>query len=118
MMRDANGKWFISDYATPSFANSQAGLEAYHRSLYAEKESEIAVNELLLKNKGNYPGDSEGYIELINISDHYVDMSAYCLSDNADIPFRAVLPQVNVAPGDVCCVGFSELGLSFDGPSG
>ena len=49
MMRDKDGNWFISEYGTPGYGNNEAGLQKYHDSLLAEGNSDIVVNELLVR---------------------------------------------------------------------
>ena len=104
MMRDADGKWFVSEYGTPGFSNSLEGLEQYHQSLMGDEEPEIVVNELLVRNEGNFrseQGTFDGFIEFKNVSDHAVDMADYNISDDIKVPFRYHLETKQLMPGEV-----------------
>ena len=121
MMRDANGQWFISDIATPGFSNDEKGRDSYIASLYSDEKADVVINELLLKEKGNYPdpdGMKDGYIELLNVSDHTIDLSSFYLSGNETVPFRYRLPAVSIRSGETYCLYFGENNIDFDGPSG
>ncbi len=103
MIRDGRN-WTIVDFPTPDFENSAEGLEAYRQSLFAEGQTDIAVNELLPKNNGNYinkNGRFDGYIELINNSDSIINLSDYYLSDDISVPFKLQLPKVYLSSGEL-----------------
>ncbi|MBR0481567.1 MAG: lamin tail domain-containing protein [Firmicutes bacterium] len=103
MIRDGRN-WLIVDHPTPGFENSEAGLDAYRASLYAEGSVDIAVNELLPKNNGNYineHGRYDGYIEFINISDSICNLSDYYISNDISSPFKYQLPKYYLSPGEI-----------------
>ena len=107
MVRDENGNWYVTDDATPGFENSSAGKEAYFNSLISDEECELVVNELLVSNKGNFVneyGKYEGFIELINISDHTINLRDFTISDSEALPFRYILPDIQLASGELFTV--------------
>ena len=122
MMRDGNGQWFVSGYGTPGYPNTEKGLDSYYASLWAdEEENVIQINELLLKNKGNYldkTGTYSGYLEVVNTSDKPVDLGEYALSDSQGIPFRYSFGSRVLNSGELVCISFADLGFDFNGPKG
>lgn len=129
MMRDGDGKWFVSEYGTPGYPNTMAGLEAYYESLKGEAEEELVINEFLARNKGNFmnkDGVYAGFIEFINVSDHVIDMSEYTLGDTVNVPFRHTFEAVQLAPKEVYSVYLGDsslgkekyIGFKFDNNNG
>lgn len=129
MMRDGDGKWFVSEFGTPGYPNTEAGLEAYYASLYSEDTGELIINEFMARNKGNFrnkDGVYTGFIEFKNVSDHNVDLGQYTLGDSIAVPFRHTLEDITLAPGAIYSLylGNEELGtenyagFNFDGTSG
>lgn len=131
MMRDGNGAWFVSEYGTPGYPNTQNGLTSYYESLLAPEDEtvEIIVNEFLARNKGNFKnqdGVYTGFIEFINITDKPVNLSQYSLSDNTAVPFKYNFENVELAPNGIYCLylgsqNYSKekyLGFNFDGNNG
>ncbi len=130
MMRDGNGEWFVCNYGTPGFSNTEAGLTAYYESLKADEETAaLQVNEFLARNKGNFvneDGSYSGYIEVINVSDETINLSDYTLSNNTEVPFKYTFPDVTLASGEVYRVYTGEVtngtqeytGFNFDSTMG
>lgn len=112
MIRDDNGNWHISSYVTPGYENSQKGLEEYISSISeTDISQEIVINEFLTKNKGNYLNEcqnSDGFIELMNVSDHSVNLAEYCLSDDLYVPYRKQLDNVVLSPNEICTLNLGE----------
>lgn len=103
MMRDATGEWIVSSYGTPGFANSKEGLDAYLNSLIDTSAPEIVINEMLLRNEGNFKnefGSYDGYIEFKNVSDHAVDLGTYVISNTEETPFLTSLQSRFISPGE------------------
>jgi len=100
-----NGReWNITSTPTPGFENSEKGLEAYRKDLKSAGDSPLVLNELLCKNDGNYIniyGRTDGYIELINVSDQYITLSDCYISDDPVVPFKFQLPKEYLAPGEL-----------------
>ncbi|MBQ1877957.1 MAG: CotH kinase family protein [Erysipelotrichaceae bacterium] len=107
MMRDGNGKWFVSNFGTPGYGNNQEGLQKYFDSLKSDEKPEIAINEFLCRNKGNFLseiGTYDGFVEIINTSDHNVDISQYTLGDSHSVPFRYSFEPVVLKPQEVYAI--------------
>ncbi len=129
MNRKADGSWFIANYGTPNHENSMQGLNAYLASLMSEESSEIVVNEVLVKNNGNFIneyGRMDGFIELINISDHPVSLKDYNLGNDIYSPFRYRFEDIILKPnelyvlytGDSTLLGTDYLGFTFKNKNG
>ena len=128
MMRDKDGQWFVSQYGTPGFSNNEAGLEQYFQSLKGEQQGELSINEFLCRNKGNFispAGSFDGFLELINISDHVVNLGEYTLGDNKATPFMYSFEDRLLNPGELYVVytGYSYteadyIGFSFEKSNG
>ncbi len=104
MIRNQSGQWSISNMATPGFENSIAGHDAYLASLTQETETDLVVNEILLRNKGNFIneyGDLCGFIEFKNISDHILNLKDYSISDDSNAVFKTSLPDLYLSPNEV-----------------
>ena len=100
----SNSGWVMTDSPTPGFENSESGLEGYRASLIGTEGTDIVLNELLCKNSGNYRnefGRFDGFIELMNVSDGYVSMSDYYISNDISSPFKMRLPDYILAPGEI-----------------
>ena len=63
----------------------------------------ISINEVMASNATTITdedGDFEDWIELHNYGGEPVNLDGFGLSDNYDSPFKWVLPEVNLAPGE------------------
>jgi len=103
--RDMNGVWFTSSKPTPGFINTLEGYDNYLSSLVIE--SDIKINEVLVKNDGNFKNSYDnyvGYIEIINEGDNPVNLENYCLSDNLSAPFRSCLPKIILGSNETIAI--------------
>ncbi|HPW52802.1 MAG TPA: lamin tail domain-containing protein [Erysipelotrichaceae bacterium] len=104
MNRNADGSWYISNYGTPNQENSLQGLNAYLATLEGEPGNEIVINEILVKNNGNFlneQGRLDGFVELINISDQPVSLKDYYLGSDKYSPFRYQFADVVLMPNEL-----------------
>ncbi|MBO4879231.1 MAG: lamin tail domain-containing protein [Clostridia bacterium] len=70
----------------------------------------VRINEVLPSNKYDITdedGDRSDWVELYNSSDNPVDLSAYCLSDDANDPGKWALPAVILQPHDYIVIFLS-----------
>lgn len=127
MMRDKDGQWFVSSYGTPGYPNNQSGLDGYFASLRSDEEPALAVNELLVRNDGNFrapDGQYEGFLEVINVSDEPLELSEYAVGLSTAVPFRYTFSARQLAPGEVAVVyaggkaSDSQLGMNFTAKGG
>lgn len=129
MNRKADGTWFVANYGTPNHENSMQGLNAYLASIMSEETSAIVVNEVLVKNNGNFINEYErmdGFIELINISDQPVSLKDYNLGNDIYSPFRYRFEDIILQPnelyvlytGDSTLLGTNYLGFTFKNKNG
>ena len=124
MMRDKDGQWFISDFGTPGFPNTENGLTAYYESLKSDEAKELVINEFLNRNKGNFMVDGryEGFIEFKNISDHNVDLGEYTIGKSKENPYLYHFDSVVIGPGEVYSIytgnGDGHLGFRFENEAG
>lgn len=69
--------------------------------------SQVRINEVMASNSSTISdedGDFEDWIELFNAGSSTVNLSGYGLSDNYDQPFKWVLPNVSIGPGQFLLV--------------
>ncbi len=129
MNRRADGSWFVANYGTPNHENSMQGLNDYIASLLTDEGSEIVVNEVLIKNNGNFIneyGRMDGFIELINISNQPVNLKDYNLGNDIYSPFRYKFNDIILQPnelyvlytGDSTLLGENYLGFTFKNKNG
>ena len=101
MCRNENGSWITTYDATPGFENSLTGKQEYITSLSSDDDS-LIISEFLVTNKGNFIneyGRCDGFIEIYNNSNETIDLSKCLLSNDASVPFKFQLPQVDLNPG-------------------
>lgn len=104
MGRDIAGSWHIYGVITPGFVNTLEGNTNYLDNLKAEENPMLSINEVLPSNEGYFKdsfGNYSGYIEIINNSDQTINLSEYAISNNYNMPFQYVLPDVNLKKNEV-----------------
>ena len=107
MARDENGKWVIQNKPTPGYSNNVEGHTNFLKSLETTEEKDIAINEILPSNKGNFKNEFNeysGYIEIKNISNSTVNLENYSLSNNEDVNFKWQFPNIKLSKGEVLLV--------------
>ena len=115
MIPDEAGSWVLSTYATPGFANTADGHEAYLKSRSADSFP-VRLSEIVASND-IYPAPDGGlydYIELHNSTDQPVDLGGCRLSDTEDEAKYTFPTGTVIEPGGylvVWCGG--EGGASF-----
>ena len=65
--------------------------------------SQVVINEIQASNSNTIfdeDGDAEDWVELLNTGDQPENLNGYGLSDDFDRPFRWVMPDVNINPGE------------------
>lgn len=63
----------------------------------------LVINEIMVRNSDNTGivapnGKAEDWIELYNFSDDTIDLSNYFLTDSIEVPIKANLPTLRLAP--------------------
>lgn len=87
--------------------------------LQSANAQQLVINEFMASNSSTHhdeDGDFEDWIEIYNLSDAWVNLSGFGLSDDPDRPFRWIFPGVSVAPGQFLLVWAS--GKDRRDPSG
>jgi hypothetical protein len=82
-------------------------------------EAQIVINEIQASNGSTLfdeDGDAEDWIELYNAGRETVNLSGYGLSDDYDNPFRWIIPDVPIQPGEYLIIWASGKERSL--PSG
>ena len=112
-----NGKSFDPDglcpFPTPGYANTEEGYTCY---LNSTALPELAISEVMTANGSYYAVnyfDHYDLIEVVNTSDHPIDLSNYYLCDNRDSTNRYHFPEITLEPGQfyvVLCSGDPSLG--------
>ena len=100
--RDESGEWVITEQPTPGRPNVLSGQKSE-----SVKEGEVALNELMCSNPLLFPdenGEPHDYVEVVNRTDHAVDLEGYWLSDNTARPHKWQFPAVELPAGGVLAV--------------
>ena len=98
--------------ATPGYANTQEGYEAYLQNLQLP---ELYISEVMSSNSKYLPVKGECYdlVEVKNNSDSPINLGDYTLTDKRSEPMRYQFPSVTLQPGEyfvVYCSGNTSLG--------
>ncbi len=93
-----DGEWSLTAAPTPGASNAlvQRGEEPL-------MEGDVVLNEIVTCNPMLYPdedGEFTDYVELLNRSDHPVDLEDYALSDNPERPVKWHFPAVTLGAGE------------------
>lgn len=105
-VRQADGAFARSAYATPGFANDEQGLAALTAARTGQNGG-IVLSEIMAACRISRPdgdGDFCDYIEVANLSDKAVDLTGYSLSDSEKAPYKWQFPSRILAPGEVALV--------------
>ena len=111
-----NGESYDSDgpcqLATPGYANTQEGYEAYLQNLQLP---ELYISEVMSSNSKYLPDNGKCYdlVEVKNNSASPINLGDYTLTDKRSEPGRYAFPNVTLQPGEyfvVFCSGNPALG--------
>ena len=108
-IRTGDAAWDISTEPTPGLPNDSANYQALTEP---SGDSPVIINEIVASNStvlGDENGEYYDYIELYNNSNETVDLTDWCLSDDAAQPRKWSFPQVSIAPGEYLVVYASGL---------
>jgi len=98
--------WLYYPKPTPGEPNYTQGFEALPDGTPKAK-GYLHVNEVMAENLKTLPdedGDYPDWIELYNSADFSINLEGYGLSDKEDNPFRWILPDVTIEPGQYLVV--------------
>lgn len=101
MARDLDGNWLITSTFTPGYINTIEGQDKYRSNLWAE--SDLVINEVLVRNNGNFANEDgiySGYIEILNLGDE-INLNGYSISNTYDAPFKYQIGDVTLKTGEV-----------------
>ena len=114
MARNANAEWVIQNVATPGFANTIEGHEAFLSTIQTVDDTSLIINEFLVRNDGNFMMDNQfyGFIEIKNVSDHAVSLMNYSLSNSLSESFKWQFPNMIVQPDEIVVVYTSGKNLT------
>ena len=105
--RDEKGEYALSLYPTPGFENNRDGYCAYQETLLPKGDvviSEVVVCNVSTSLKTGAPPQKIDWVEIKNISDRAVDLSACCLSDKLSEPGKYSFPKRELKPGEYLTV--------------
>lgn len=88
----ADGLWEETDFPTPGHENTAQGYEYFMQT--RETPGPLVISEVCVDNYTSFYHESIGYsdwVEIKNISSSSVDLSRFCLSDDADTPAQYTL---------------------------
>ena len=109
----SDGTYKESAIPSPGFANTEDGYLAFRSN--QSINSDLIISEVMPSNaKYMVQDDGEYYdwVELTNVSDHDIQLSAYSLSDDPGELHKFTLPDVTLEPGEqyvVICSGYPDL---------
>ena len=89
-------------FPTPADDNSSVTFDSLTLSPM-DQSSPVRINELLKFNRysiRDFYGERSPWAELYNSSGSSVSLGNYCLSDDADNPFKWHFPDVSIEPGE------------------
>lgn len=116
--RQPDGSFQVTDYATPGFENTPAGLEAW-KAARGTDGTTVAITELMASNRTTLPdgdGDFSDWIELTNTGKKAWDLTGYYLSDEEGDPMKWALPPLALEAGEsvvIFCSGKNRLGAEM-----
>lgn len=91
-----DGKYQVTEDATPNFPNTPEGLAAFRQGR-VQDNPQIVISEVLISNKSALPDELGIYsdvVELHNVSAGSVYLGNYFLSDNKNLRFAYRLPDM------------------------
>ena len=106
-----NGESYDADgpcqMATPGYANTQEGYEAYLQNL---RLPDLYISEVLSSNSKYLPVKNECYdlVEVKNNSGAPINLGEYTLTDKRSEPYRYMFPDVMLQPGEYFVVYCSD----------
>ena len=93
LVPDSSGIWSLSAMPTPGYENSVSGWEQFQETLVPA--GPLVINEVCVENFSLYYNEKldeyPDWVEIKNISDETVDLSGFCLSDDASEPGKGTL---------------------------
>ena len=105
LIRQADGTFTQTKYATPGFENTADGYEQYQQTLCTA--GALSINEVMVSNEAVFGDTRHGWqdwVEIKNVSSDTVELSDYFLSDSHKDYFEWQLPQRTLAPGEVILI--------------
>ena len=109
-----DGEFLPTTFASPGFANSPAGYDAWQASLSCRGPlviHEVSVADPYGVNAGLLGG--RDWVEIKNISEETVQLSDYYLSDDEDDYRRWQLPEKKLGPGNLCVIVCTDEPLEY-----
>ncbi len=107
--RNGSGEYTAELYPTPGYENSRQGYCDYQETLLPT--GELVISEVVVYNRSVDFGSPYGFcdwVEIRNISENTVDLSAYCITDKASNLEKVCFPKGELKPGGyltVLCTG-------------
>ena len=126
LIRAEDGQWQTAVFATPGYENTDAGFEAWLKSIDTESQS-VVISEVM-PGSGFAIIDGEGnqsdWVELYNNGNQEVVLSGAFLSDDTMNRAKWQIPELTIKPGEralIRCAGAAagegeaDFALSRDG---
>jgi len=108
-----DGTYLMTAAVTPGFENTEQGRIDYIAE--SDPAGPLVISEVMPSNDRllrQRDGKSYDWVEIANISDSAVNLSGFCISDDADMPEKFRLPDRELAPGErivIICSGNTDL---------
>ena len=105
LARDGEGNWAATAFATPGYANTAEGYEAFQTA--QERSSPLLIWEVVV-----YAEKASDWVEIKNVSDQTMDLSGYYITDNLKKGEKYQPLSGTLAPGAVTAVDCTAFSLS------
>jgi hypothetical protein len=93
-------EWKATDKPTPGFENSDAGYEAFKKSMVVS-DPPVLISEVMTSNAITLTDNTGAYsdwVEVVNVSAADVNLNGFGLSDRPDVPLKWRFPDVTLKP--------------------
>ncbi len=114
---EEDGTWVITECATPGFANTPEGREAYRLSIGWGQRT-VEVTEFMASNHATLAapdGHFYDWVELTNNGSDTVNLCGWGLSDDPEDPYGWTFPSIELGSGERIIVFCSGLDGEMDG---
>ncbi len=112
-----NGFWTVTEEASPGFANTLDGREAYLQTIGA-REGTIVISEVMAADQAILAdcfGDFSDWVELYNSGETAVELAGWYLSDDHSETMKWAIPEIILQPGQRIVIFCSGRDGVYDG---
>ena len=100
LVRENDSTYVATYWQSPGYDNDRKGYEAFMEKIDEKRDSPLLIWELMSRAKHSY----DNWVELKNVSDSDVDISAYTLSKKGGKDEGWKLPERVLKPGEIVTI--------------